>query len=123
VLPDGSRGLARTPDPPPLFSLRCCRVLQYNRRMQINLPNDADVIVFQKAEAAGFGEDVNAYVAYLISEDDPIEEPHETLSEAELGASLKMIRESEADIASGRTQDMREGLQEIAEKHGLTISQ
>jgi len=40
----------------------------------------------------------------------------------ELSDSLAMIQESEADIAAGRTQDMREGLQEIADKHGLKIS-
>ncbi len=91
--------------------------------MQINLPNDAEIIVLQKAAAAGFGEDVNAYVAHLISSDEPTDDPRGTLSEEELTASLEMIRESEEDITAGRTQGMREGLLEIAEKHGLTIPQ
>jgi len=90
--------------------------------MQINLSNDAELLVLQKAAAAGFGQDVAAYVIHLVATDEPKEEPHGRPSEAELAASFKIILESEADIAAGRTQDMREGLQQIAKKHGLTIS-
>ncbi len=70
------------------------------------------------AHAAGY-EDVPAFMKALA--DEPTEDPRGPLSETELAASLEMIRKSEEDIAAGRTQDMREGLRQIAEKHGLTI--
>jgi len=89
--------------------------------MQINLPNDADVIVLQKAAAAGFGEDVNAYVSHLISSDVAIEEPCETLSEAELAASEAMIARGEADIEAGNFRDMKEALLELGEKRGYSL--
>ncbi len=37
--------------------------------MQINLPSDAEGLIRQKSEAAGFGDDVAAYVAHLITTD------------------------------------------------------
>jgi len=86
--------------------------------MTINLPNDVDIVVQQKAAAAGFGDDINAYVAHLIVSD----QPAQPLSEDELAASLEMIRQGEQDIAAGRTQPMREALQQIAEQHGLKIN-
>ncbi len=90
--------------------------------MQINLPNDAEIVVLQKAAAAGFGEDVNAYVAHLISEDEPSENFAPLIGD-ELQASLEMLHRSEEDLAAGKTQDMREALKEIADSHGLKINQ
>jgi len=86
--------------------------------MEINLPNDAEIIVLQKAIAAGFGEDVNAYVVHLISAD----EPSEAFVGDELETSLEMIRRGEEDIAAGKTQNMREALEEIAINNGLKIA-
>jgi hypothetical protein len=89
--------------------------------MQINLPHDAEIIVLQKAAAAGFGEDVTAYVAHLISADEPTEDCA-PLADDQLKASLDLIRRGEDDIASGRTQPLREALEEIAETNGLNIT-
>ncbi len=95
--------------------------------MQINLPNDADGIVLKKAEVAGFGKDVTAYVAHLISEDEPSGNfaplVGDDLVGDDLQASLEMLRRSEEDLAAGKTQDMREALKEIADSHGLKINQ
>jgi len=84
----------------------------------IQLPDDQYDRLTIVALAAGFA-DVTAFVQSLAEQ--PFEDPRDPLSEEELAASLEMIRESEADIATGRTQDMREGLQQIAEKYGLII--
>jgi predicted transcriptional regulator len=84
----------------------------------IQIPDDQFEKLTVIAQAAGY-DDVPAFVKALA--DEPIEDPRGTLSEEERAASLEMIRESEADIAAGRTQDMREGLRQIAEKRGLTI--
>jgi len=89
--------------------------------MEINLPSDAEIIVFQKAEAAGFGEDVSAYVVHLISADKP-SEAFTPLVGNELDTSLEMIRRGEEDLALGKTQDMREALEEIAVNNGLKIT-
>lgn len=37
--------------------------------MQINLPDDAAPLIRQKAAAAGFPDQIDAYVAYLIASD------------------------------------------------------
>jgi len=85
--------------------------------MQINLPNDVDVVVQQKAAAAGFGEDVDAYIAHLIVNDEPVE----ALTPEQLKESEAMLRRGEADMEAGRVQDMREALLEIGEKRGFTL--
>jgi len=89
--------------------------------MQINLPNDAEIIVLQKAAAAGFGDDVNAYVAHLISADVPMEKPCEELVEAELASSEAMISQGEADIEAGKFRDMKEALLDLGEKRGYSL--
>lgn len=38
--------------------------------MQINLPDDADPLIRQKAAAAGFPNQIDAYVAHLIATDE-----------------------------------------------------
>jgi hypothetical protein len=38
--------------------------------MQINLPDEDAALVREKAAAAGFGEQIDAYVAHLIKSDD-----------------------------------------------------
>ena len=70
------------------------------------------------AQAAGY-DDVPALISAIAGE--PIEDPRGPLSEEELAASLEMIRQSEADIAAGRTRDMREALLEIGKKHGFDL--
>jgi len=116
--PGGLGGPAGEESP---FLLRFRRVLSYNGRMQINLPNDADKFVLQKAEAAGFGEDVSAYVGHLIAADGPTEDPRGTLSEAEIAASEEMIARGEADIEAGKFRDMKEALLELGEKRGYSL--
>jgi len=78
------------------FLLCSCRILPYNRRVQINLSNDSEVLVLKKAEAAGFGEDVAAYVAHLIAADG-----FAPLADEELQASLAMIDAGMEEIAAG----------------------
>jgi len=89
--------------------------------MQINLPNDAEIIVLKKAAAAGFGEDVTAYVAHLISSDETTDDSRGTLSEAELAASEKRIVQGEADLKAGNVRDMKEALLELGEKRGYSL--
>lgn len=84
----------------------------------IQIPDDQYEKLAIVAQAAGY-EDVPAFIQALSG--DSSEDPRGDLSEKELSESLEMIRQSEEDMAAGRTQDMREGLQEIADKHGLTI--
>lgn len=84
--------------------------------MQIEISNDEYEKLSAKAIAAGYA-DVTAFVKALAIE--PTEDPRGTLSDNELAASLEMLRESEQDIAAGRTQDMHEALREIADKHGI----
>lgn len=50
-----------------------------------------------------------------------IEDPRGELSVQEFAENLRMLTESEADIAAGRVQPLREALQEIATKYGLTV--
>jgi len=64
--------------------------------VQINLPNDFEVLVLKKSAAAGFGENVAAYVAHLIAADE-----FAPLADEELQASLAMIDAGMEEIASG----------------------
>lgn len=41
--------------------------------MQITLPNDLVQIIYSKSEAAGFGDQIDAYVAHLITSHEPDE--------------------------------------------------
>ena len=84
--------------------------------MEINLPNNVNVQ--QKAAAAGFGDNIEAYVAHLIKSDHPA-----TLCEAELQESLALITQGEADIEAGRVQDMRQALLDIGAKHGFNLQE
>lgn len=83
--------------------------------MQINLPNVVENLVLEKAAAAGYGEDVAAYVAHLIEADEPL-----PLSEDQRKQSEAIIERGEADIAAGRTQDMREAMLQLGEKRGYS---
>jgi len=60
-----------SPGVAPFFPLPWFANSIYIAAMQINLPNGAEIIVLKKAAAAGFGEDVTAYVAHLIATDEP----------------------------------------------------
>ena len=82
--------------------------------MQINLPSHVNVE--QKAAAAGFGQDVQAYVAHLIENDQPAR-----LGEVQLQQSLAMIEQGEADIEAGRVQDLRQALLDIGSKYGFQL--
>jgi len=86
--------------------------------MQIEIPDDQYEALAERARAAGFA-DVPALIRALAAE--PIDDPRGELSEGELAESLRMIRESEADVAAGRVQPLRDALQQIADKHGLTV--
>lgn len=88
--------------------------------MQIDLPHDADAIVRSKAEAAGFGTDITAYVTHLIATDKPTENTFGPLSEKELAASEALIRRGE-EVAAGKFRDMKQALMGLAEKRGYSI--
>ncbi|WP_145245206.1 hypothetical protein [Aeoliella mucimassa] len=70
------------------------------------------------AKAAGHI-DLQHFLQALANE--PARDPRGPLSEQELAESLSMLQASEADIAAGRTQDMRQAIHEIAEEYGLDI--
>ncbi len=82
--------------------------------MQINLPSDAEALARQKAASAGFGDDISAYVAHLITVDE---------AGAENGldpqASEEILRRGEADLAAGRTYDMHAALLAMGKKKGF----
>ncbi len=84
----------------------------------IHLPDDQYESLTGLAKAAGHV-DLQAFLQALASE--PAKDPCGPLSEQELADSLNMLQASEADIAAGRTQDMRQALREIAEEHGLEV--
>jgi hypothetical protein len=86
--------------------------------MQIDIPGDQYEKLTAKAQAAGY-DGVPAFIKALA--DEPTDDPRGPLSAEELSASLDKLRESEADIAAGRTEDMRLALRQIAEEHGLKI--
>lgn len=89
--------------------------------MQIQLPHDADAIVRTKAEAAGFGNDIAAYVGHLIVSDKPAETTFSPLSKEELATSEAMIRRGEEELAAGKFRDMKEALLELGEKRGYSM--
>ena len=84
--------------------------------MQIDIPNDDYQRLALNASAAGYP-DVAAYVVALSGT--PPLDPRGDLSHDELAASVAQLRESFADEAAGRTHDLRDALQSIAERHGL----
>ena len=90
--------------------------------MQIELPSSVEERLTAHAKAAGYDNVERYAVEHLQAIADQPTPPELTpLSDEQLAESLAMLRESEADLAAGRTQDMREALREIADKHGLQI--
>jgi len=65
--------------------------------MQINLPDDATPLILQKAAAAGFPNQIEAYVAHLIASD----EVEDYGAPADLSISGKSREEIEAMITAG----------------------
>jgi hypothetical protein len=65
--------------------------------MQINLPDDAVPLIRQKAAAAGFADQIDAYVAHLIASDEV--EDYGTASPLSLAG--KSREEVEAMITAG----------------------
>lgn len=65
--------------------------------MQINLPDDASPLIQQKAAAAGFPGQVDAYVAHLIASD----ESKDYGAPADLSVAGKNRAEIEAMITGG----------------------
>ena len=86
--------------------------------MNIELTDEQYASLNNKAIAAGFA-DAGTFIKALADESQ--EDPRSPLTEEELAASVQMLRDSEADMAAGRTRDLREALQDIAVKNGLTI--
>ncbi len=72
------------------------------------------------AQAAGY-QDVTGFIASIA--DVPVQDPRETLSEAQLRENVAKIQRGEEEIESGGGQNMKEAIIEIAEKHGLNIGQ
>ena len=85
----------------------------------IQIPDDQFEKLAAAAQAAGY-DDVPALISAIAGE--PIEDPRGELSEEELRESMEMIRRGEEDIGAGRTQPLREALEEIAQKSGLKIN-
>lgn len=73
--------------------------------MQVNLPSDADSLIHTKAAAAGFGDDISAYVTHLVTIDCP-EALEETASErsaydlAKQMGIIGMIKDAPSDLAT-----------------------
>ena len=65
--------------------------------MQFNLPDDAAPLIHQKAAAAGFPNQVEAYVAHLIASD----EVEDYGAPADLSVAGKSREEIEAMITAG----------------------
>ena len=65
--------------------------------MQINLPDDAAQLIRQKAAAAGFPDQIEAYVAHLIASD----EVEDYRAPAGLSLAGKTREEVEAMITAG----------------------
>lgn len=91
--------------------------------MQINLPTDADPIIINKAAAAGFGDDVAAYVAHLIVMDEPSGDPRGQLAEEQLRQSVAELEAADASIDAGGGRDAREALLELGQKFGFQLPQ
>jgi hypothetical protein len=86
--------------------------------MQIEIPNEQYEALTERAQAAGYAGVPELIRALAI---EPIEDPRGEMTEEELAESHRMLNESEADIAAGRVRPLRDALQEIAAKHGLTV--
>lgn len=82
----------------------------------IELPDDEFERLEHVAQKAGYT-DVSAFIRSLVAQ------PTAGLSQAELADSLDMLRESDADIQAGRTEDLRDALLQIAAKYDLQIQQ
>lgn len=65
--------------------------------MQINLPDDAAPLIRQRAAAAGFADQIDAYVAHLIASD----EVENYGAPSELSLAGKSREEIEAMITAG----------------------
>lgn len=65
--------------------------------MQINLPDDAAPLIREKAAAAGFPDQIEAYVAHLIASD----EVEDYGAPADLSLAGKSREEVEAMITAG----------------------
>ncbi|TWT87244.1 hypothetical protein Mal64_27820 [Pseudobythopirellula maris] len=89
--------------------------------MQISLPDDADPFIRSQAEAAGFKDDIAAYVVHLIAAQDPDNDPRGPLSEEQLQDSLQRCDRAMAQARAGKGKDLRVAIAEIADKHGLDL--
>jgi hypothetical protein len=105
-----------------LFLLTICSHLCQNGGMEINISQPDQDLLAKHAAAAGY-DNVEQYAAkQLIALAHYGNLEFAPLNEDELNASLQMIKRGEEDIAAGRTQPMREALEEIAEQNGLNIN-
>ena len=68
--------------------------------MQINLPEDIEALVRQKAAAAGFSNEIEAYLAHLVKADDtedygsPAQLSVDRVSKTKLDSKINMDMES-----------------------------
>jgi len=78
-------------------------------RMTITLKNNILEKAQKQAAAAGYADDVEAYLDSLIEEAD------------EQADILAQIQEGIADGEAGRTQPVREAFEELAKKYNITL--
>ena len=88
--------------------------------MKVDLPTDAETRLAEHAKAAGY-DDVERYAAehLLAIAQQPMLCELGPLTGQARAESLAMIEEGEADLAAGRTRDVREALLEIGQKFGF----
>lgn len=85
----------------------------------IQLPDEQFQRLASLAQAAGYG-DVDGLLASLAAE--PIEDPRGLLTEEQLRESVARMEQGEADIEAGKGREMKDALNEIADKYGLKIN-
>ena len=84
----------------------------------IQLPDDQFQKLSAMAHAAGY-QDVSAFIASFA--DEPIADPRGDVSEVQLRENVAAMERGEAEIDAGGGQDMKEALDEIADKYDLNI--
>lgn len=87
--------------------------------MDIPISEDQYQKLNQRAIAAGY-DDAIAFIHALAEE--PAEDPRGTLTDEELRESIAALEQGREDVAAGRSRDLREALQDIADNHGLKIN-
>jgi len=84
----------------------------------IQMPDDQFEKLTTVVQAAGY-DDVPAFINALT--DEVTVRQQAPMSKEQLAASEAMLRCGEADLAAGRTQDMRDALLALGEKRGYSL--